>query len=526
MTGINEQTVTNAKIRLYNTDAANAGGKFYHVSDDSWQEETVTWDTAPTADPTSLASLGAVSINTWYEVDVTSLITGDGTYSLRISDSTGGADYSSKEGANAPQLVLTLGGTPAPTNTPTPGPSPTPTNTPTPTATSVATNTPTATATAPAGFNSATFVYDGDGRRVKSTINGVTTTFVGAHYEVTNGVVTKYYYAGAQRIAMRTNGTLSYLLGDHLGSTSLVADAAGNKINEQRYKAWGETRYASGSTPTKYQYTGQFSYESDFGLYFYNARWYDPVLGRFAQADTIIPQNQGVQAWDRYAYTNNNPIRYTDPSGHCAVACAVVVSAAILSIPMLILPAFGKGPDILGVDVARVVTGGNSDAVVTAGLAVQSQYPLAIFFGAGRGWAQAKKGELAGENPYSPSVAEKIMDERITTAKDNCKKCTSGVDNLIVAAIAQNAYELDFGSLPENPDETIDWKAFFDSNVGRNTDDLFAQFRQNVTDKDFSTDFMLKLYIQDLRYLMKLGYELPEWAKEEDVKYIEDNYLD
>jgi len=75
-----------------------------------------------------LASLGAVSVNTWYEVDVTSLVTGDGTYSLRISStSTNGADYSSKEGAHAPELVLTLGGTPAPTNTPTPGPSPTPT---------------------------------------------------------------------------------------------------------------------------------------------------------------------------------------------------------------------------------------------------------------------------------------------------------------------------------------------------------------------------------------------------------------
>ena len=115
---------------------------------------------------------------------------------------------------------------------------------------------------------------------------------------------------------MRTNGTLNFLLGDHLGSTSLVTDSAGNKINEQRYKAWGETRYAFGNSPTKYQYTGQFSYESDFGLYFYNARWYDSSLGRFAQADSIIPQNQGVQAWDRYAYSNNNPVKYTDPSGH------------------------------------------------------------------------------------------------------------------------------------------------------------------------------------------------------------------
>jgi len=47
---------------------------------------------------------------------------------------------------------------------------------------------------------------------------------------------------------------------------------------------------------------------------FYNARWYDSSLGRFAQADSIVPG--GVQGWDRYAYVNNSPINYTDPSGH------------------------------------------------------------------------------------------------------------------------------------------------------------------------------------------------------------------
>jgi len=58
----------------------------------------------------------------------------------------------------------------------------------------------------------ATFVYDGDGRRVKSTINSSTTYFVGAHYEVSGSTVTKYYFAGAQRVAMRSGSTLNYLL--------------------------------------------------------------------------------------------------------------------------------------------------------------------------------------------------------------------------------------------------------------------------------------------------------------------------
>ncbi|RPJ50871.1 MAG: RHS repeat-associated core domain-containing protein, partial [Methanobacteriota archaeon] len=167
-------------------------------------------------------------------------------------------------------------------------------------------------------FASASFIYDGDGKRVQSVMqtNYTTTTthFVGNYYEATSSSVTKYYYAGAQRIAMRTNGTVNYLLGDHLGSTSLSADASGTVVSELRYKAWGEVRYASGEMPTDYTYTGQYSYAGDFGLMYYNARWYDPSLGRFAQADTIVPDS--VQGLDRYAYVNNSPLVYVDPTGH------------------------------------------------------------------------------------------------------------------------------------------------------------------------------------------------------------------
>jgi RHS repeat-associated protein len=45
-----------------------------------------------------------------------------------------------------------------------------------------------------------------------------------------------------------------------------------------------------------------------FGLMFYNARWYDSSIGRFAQADSIVPG--GIQGMDRYAYVGNNPLLY------------------------------------------------------------------------------------------------------------------------------------------------------------------------------------------------------------------------
>ena len=85
----------------------------------------------------------------------------------------------------------------------------------------------------------------------------------------------------------------------------------------------GEWR-ADGS---KYTFTGQYSYMDDpstqgaegFGLMFYNARWYDPLTGRMIQADSIVPND--MQGLDRYLYTANNPVRYTDPSGHDWTDC-------------------------------------------------------------------------------------------------------------------------------------------------------------------------------------------------------------
>ena len=77
-------------------------------------------------------------------------------------------------------------------------------------------------------------------------------------------------------------------------------------------------------------YTGQ--YEAEAGLYFYNARWLDPKLGRFAQADSIVPDQGSPQSWDRYAYVNNNPVRYSDPSGHViAKGCSDPISCGAFS---------------------------------------------------------------------------------------------------------------------------------------------------------------------------------------------------
>ena len=111
VSGVNARQVLSAKLRLYAVDPSDAGGNFHRVVDNSWSEGTVTWNNAPAADPARVAWLGGVTNGNWYAADITPLITGDGTFSLRVDTaSTNGADYSSKEGLAAfvPQLVLTV----------------------------------------------------------------------------------------------------------------------------------------------------------------------------------------------------------------------------------------------------------------------------------------------------------------------------------------------------------------------------------------------------------------------------------
>ena len=92
---------------------------------------------------------------------------------------------------------------------------------------------------------------------------------------------------------------------------------SGGALNtRQTYYPYGAKRMFDGSAlPTDYTFTGQKSDDST-GLMFYGARYYDTTLGRFTQADTIIPNVLDPQSWNRYAYVNNNPVRYIDPTGH------------------------------------------------------------------------------------------------------------------------------------------------------------------------------------------------------------------
>jgi RHS repeat-associated protein len=88
-------------------------------------------------------------------------------------------------------------------------------------------------------------------------------------------------------------------------------------VAETRYLPYGEERWITGTLVTDFTFTGQRA-ERGFGLMEcaaspkhsggdYNARYYDPWLGRFVSADTVVPEAGNAQDLNRYAYAGNNP---------------------------------------------------------------------------------------------------------------------------------------------------------------------------------------------------------------------------
>jgi RHS repeat-associated protein len=173
---------------------------------------------------------------------------------------------------------------------------------------------------APSGVLSTTrFYYDGQGNQVKHVDpDGSYTLYFFGIYEVhmsgSTETDTLYYpAAGAMRITIGTTSTVYYTLGDQLGSTSVVVNSSGTIVGTQGYYPFGETRYSTNTIITDRLFTSQQAIAS-LGLYNYKARYYSPTLGRFLSADTLTPG--GPEGLNRYAYVGNDPINFSDPSGH------------------------------------------------------------------------------------------------------------------------------------------------------------------------------------------------------------------
>jgi RHS repeat-associated protein len=233
---------------------------------------------------------------------------------------------------------------------------------------------------------------------------------------VSTGQETRYYFFGAQRVAMRQAGVLYWLLGDHLRSTSLTLNSSGTKTGELRYKAYGETRYTWGTTPTDHRFTDQLQVQS-LGVYSMGARWYDPYLARWLSADTLVPDPANPQSLNRYSYGYNNPVKFWDPDGHFAwipIALAGgLIGGAIYGYGTQVASNLQHGLDLgqaltTNIDPGTVALYAGAGAVIGTGLGVVAAGGAALISAASTtAGALCQDGDCTNEGASALKLGEK-----------------------------------------------------------------------------------------------------------------------
>jgi RHS repeat-associated protein len=172
------------------------------------------------------------------------------------------------------------------------------------------------------GQGATTMAYRAEGERVKriSIGTGATTYFFGRYVEQSSAGLTKYYWAGDTLIARRNpNGSVSYLLQDHVHSTRVVTDQNQAVTGRYNYDPYGKQKTDNQTDGTNHLWQGQRA-DDESGLVYMNARYYDPELSQFTAADSIIPNPYQPQTLNRYAFNNGDGgINTEDPTGHMSM---------------------------------------------------------------------------------------------------------------------------------------------------------------------------------------------------------------
>jgi RHS repeat-associated protein len=172
------------------------------------------------------------------------------------------------------------------------------------------------------GAVNGTYLYDGNKKRVRANTNGALIYNVydasGALVHIDNlltGKATDTIRAGGMTIARVENNTPVYLHTDHLGSPVAGTDTAGNVAWTEMLSPFGITANNPVANDDQGVFTGHIR-DADTGLSYMQARYYDPVMGRFLSVDPVGYSGAAdTGMFGRYAYTWNNPINMTDPDG-------------------------------------------------------------------------------------------------------------------------------------------------------------------------------------------------------------------
>jgi len=181
---------------------------------------------------------------------------------------------------------------------------------------------------------SVTMKYDAFGNRVSKAVTtaGVTTT---TQYLVDNlnptgyaqvldeltgpigsAAVSRTYTYGLQRISQVqiTGNVLSYYQYDGGGSVRQLTSSTGQVTDSYEYDAFGNSFTKQGATPNNYLYRGE-QFDSDLGLYYLRARYYNPATGRFMSRDPLNGRLGDPASLHKYLYANGDPANGIDPTG-------------------------------------------------------------------------------------------------------------------------------------------------------------------------------------------------------------------
>jgi len=248
------------------------------------------------------------------------------------------------------------------------------------------------------GTTTASYTYNGDSLRASKTVGGVTTKFV---YDTAEGLPriltdgASYYLYGPDGVPFEqvtTAGVVTYLHADQLGSIRMITSSTGTSVGTATYTAYG-TRTTTGTT-SAFGYAGQYT-DTESGLQWLRARYYDPTTGQFL---TVDPLTAATGA--RYAYAGGNPITGSDPSGLISVGLCVSGQAGLL----------------LGgiAQVCFVVATDDRDGSFTAGftetLGGGYQTPAAAVDGTVQVSTARNVGQLGGPFGYGGFAADEVVD--------------------------------------------------------------------------------------------------------------------
>lgn len=188
------------------------------------------------------------------------------------------------------------------------------------------------------------------GRRIaRWDTDGTVTYYAGTGFEevVSGGMTqqTRHVLGPVERIASLTSGWQGpggpgdptvgtvYFHADRLGSTTITTDAAGDTASSVLYDPFGGMYAMRGENNYSFKFTGQ-ELDEGIGLYYYDARFYDPALGRFTSADIGLGGHVSQQdVFNRYEYVLGNPVKYNDPSGHKVgldILTGLIVAASVV----------------------------------------------------------------------------------------------------------------------------------------------------------------------------------------------------